>query len=79
MARLTTPRKGLKPGTIDIRPVNKDNLNGARPLLTLLSLADGQVATWPFTENLVGLDTEDVARLCEAVRISLMRLVRPQG
>lgn len=79
MARLTRPHPGAGRGSIEVREISPETLDGARPLLSVISLADGQVATWPFDENLIGLDTEDVDRLCECVRLSLMRLVRPQG
>jgi hypothetical protein len=79
MARLTRPHVGAQPGMVEVVPITPESLDGARPLLSLLSLANGQVATWPFIENLRGLDTEDVERLTDSVRATLMLLVRQQG
>jgi hypothetical protein len=79
MARLTRPHAGAQPGMVEVIPMSAEALHGARPLVAILSLANGQVATWPHIENLVGLDTEDVERLCDTLRATLMLLVRQQG
>jgi hypothetical protein len=79
MARLTRPHPGAPPDQVEVVPITLDVMDGARPLLSVLCLANGQVATWPFIENLRGLDTEDVERLAASVRATLMLLVRQQG